>query len=54
MQKVWSQLVDQVAFVDYCQWENVYKMNINEIKNLVLSSGEECIFGGTVKLIHVK
>ena len=32
MQKVWSQLVDQVAFVDYCQWENVYKMNINEIK----------------------
>ena len=31
MQKTWSELVDQVAFVDYCQWENVYQMKINEI-----------------------
>lgn len=31
MKKLWSELVDQVAFVDYCQWENVYKMRSNEI-----------------------
>ena len=32
MKKLWSELVDQVAFVDYCQWENVYKMSSNEIR----------------------
>ena len=31
MQNLWSDLVDQVAFVDYCQWENVYQMQINKI-----------------------
>ena len=31
MQKLWSDLVDQVAFVDYCQWENVYQMKENKI-----------------------
>ena len=31
MENFWSDLVDQVAFVDYCEWENVYKMKKNKI-----------------------
>ena len=45
-------LVDQVAFVDYNPWENVYESKENQIKNLVLTYGEECLFGGMAKLIH--
>jgi len=33
MENFWSDLVDQVAFVDYCQWENVYQMKKNTIPN---------------------
>tara|TARA_B100000700_G_C15055420_1_gene862559 strand:- start:588 stop:1748 length:1161 start_codon:yes stop_codon:yes gene_type:complete len=32
MQKFWGELVDQVAFVDYCPWENVYSSEINTLK----------------------
>ena len=28
----WESLVDQVAFVDYCPWEDVYNMQKNQIK----------------------
>ena len=28
----WESLVDQVAFVDYCPWEDVYNMPKNQIK----------------------
>ena len=31
MQSVWSDLVDQVAFVDYVPWENVYQKPANEV-----------------------
>ena len=31
MKKIWGDLVDQVAFVDYCPWTNVYKSKINNI-----------------------
>ena len=31
MENFWSEMVDQVAFVDYCQWENVYKMKENKL-----------------------
>ena len=31
MENYWSELVDQVAFVDYCPWENVYQMKVNKI-----------------------
>ena len=31
MEKFWGDLVDQVAFVDYCPWENVYKSKINTL-----------------------
>ena len=31
MENYWSDLVDQVVFVDYCPWENVYQMKLNEI-----------------------
>jgi len=31
MENFWSDLADQVAFVDYCQWENVYQMKINKL-----------------------
>ena len=32
MEKLWGDLVDQVAFVNYNPWENSYKKAINEIK----------------------
>ena len=31
MEKFWSKLVDQVAFVNYIPWENVYLKNSNQI-----------------------
>ena len=31
MEKFWGNLVDQVAFVDYCPWENVYEDKINSL-----------------------
>ena len=31
MEKYWGGLVDQVAFVDYVPWENVYKSNLSKI-----------------------
>ena len=31
MENFWSDLVNQVAFVDYCEWENVYQMKKNKI-----------------------
>ena len=31
MEKFWGNLVDQVAFVDYCPWENVYVSKINSL-----------------------
>ncbi len=31
MDKFWGDLVDQVAFVDYCPWENVYSSKINKL-----------------------
>ena len=31
MQKIWGELVDQVAFVKYNPWENNYKKNSNNI-----------------------
>ena len=33
MQRVWSGLVDQVAFVKYNPWENVYNQPSNDIVN---------------------
>ena len=32
MTKLWGGLVDQVAFVDYNPWENVYESKENQIK----------------------
>jgi radical SAM protein with 4Fe4S-binding SPASM domain len=32
MEGLWPDLVDQVAFVDYVPWENVYQQPINEIE----------------------
>ena len=32
MTKLWGELVDQVAFVDYNPWENVYDSKENQIK----------------------
>jgi radical SAM protein with 4Fe4S-binding SPASM domain len=32
MEKFWGDLVDQVAFVDYIPWENVYVSNLSKIK----------------------
>jgi radical SAM protein with 4Fe4S-binding SPASM domain len=32
MEKFWGNFVDQVAFVDYCPWENVYKTKLSNIK----------------------
>ena len=32
MEDLWKNLVDQVVFVDYCPWEDVYNDKINEIK----------------------
>jgi len=31
MEGFWSDLADQVAFVDYCPWENVYQMKLNNL-----------------------
>ena len=31
MEKFWGNLADQVAFVDYCPWENVYDSIKNKI-----------------------
>ena len=31
MEKFWKDMVDQVAFVDYCPWENVYASKINKL-----------------------
>ena len=31
MQNFWSDLADQVAFVDYCQWENIYQMKLSKL-----------------------
>jgi len=31
MENFWGDLVDQVAFVDYCPWENVYQSKINTL-----------------------
>ena len=31
MEKFWGELVDQVAFVDYCPWENVYVTKKNKL-----------------------
>ena len=33
MRKFWGNLVDQVAFVDYCPWEDVYSQKVNTIKS---------------------
>ncbi len=32
MEKYWGNFVDQVAFVNYCPWENVYESKFSEIK----------------------
>ena len=32
MENLWKNLVDQVVFVDYCPWEDVYNDKINQIK----------------------
>ena len=32
MEKYWGNLADQVAFVDYVPWENVYNSNFSEVK----------------------
>lgn len=32
MKNFWSDFVDQVAFVDYCPWEDVYSSKKNELK----------------------
>ena len=32
MENLWKNLVDQVVFVDYCPWEDVYSDKINNIK----------------------
>ncbi len=31
MESFWADFVDQVVFVDYCEWENVYQMKLNKI-----------------------
>ena len=37
MEKFWGNLADQVAFVDYCPWENVY----NRVKNTITAPCSE-------------
>jgi len=32
MENFWGDFVDQVAFVDYCPWENIYVQKINSLK----------------------
>ena len=32
MEKYWGNFVDQVAFVNYCPWENVYQSKFSEVK----------------------
>ena len=32
MENLWKNLVDQVVFVDYCPWEDVYNDKKNHIK----------------------
>ena len=32
MKSVWGELVDQIAFVEYCPWSNVYEKSANNIK----------------------
>ena len=32
MKNLWDELVDQVAFVDYCPWEDVYSSKKNELQ----------------------
>ena len=54
MENLWKNLVDQVVFVDYCPWEDVYSDKKIKLNNLVPNFGEECIFGGMEKQIHAK
>ena len=39
-------LVDQVAFVDYNPWENVYFLKPSNIDKPCWIYGEECLFVG--------
>ena len=48
MENFWNELVDQVAFVDYCLWEDVYSSKKIKYKLLAQSFGEECIFVGWI------
>ena len=48
MEKVWGDLVDQVAFVTYCAWTDTYNDEKN-IESPVQSYGEECMYGGMEK-----
>ena len=47
MGKFWGNLVDQVAFVNYIPWENVYDSErVRYPVNLAQIYGEECLCGG--------
>ena len=35
MENFWNELVDQVAFVDYCPWEDVYSSKKNKVQTQV-------------------
>ena len=51
MQNLWGDLVNQVAFVDYNPWENVYDSNESQISKPVFRFMEKWMFvGGMVKL----
>ena len=53
MENLWKNLVDQVVFVDYCLWEDVYNDKINEIKKPCSELWRK-VYGGMVKRTHVK
>ena len=53
MESFWKNLVNQVAFVDYNPWENIYVKEQTILKPHVLTCGGECLFGGMEKLTHV-
>ena len=48
MIKLWSGLVDQVAFVDYNPWENSYQKPSNDINPSTSSSGSFVVAAGAV------
>ena len=51
MKKLWGSLVDQISFVIYNPWENVYQWTAQKSLSHVRIFGEECLYGLMGKLM---